>query len=80
MTVSGLKRTKQTRAYNANVHHVLHGFTEPSRADGAFPWGRIDHVHIHRRVYRRLYSLITEQGDWVHDTQTATEADRTRPR
>ena len=74
VTGEWVKPTKKTRAYNANVHHVVHGFTEPSHADGAFPWGRIDHEQ-YIAEYRRLYALIVEQGDWVHDTTPATDAD-----
>lgn len=65
------KPTKQTRAYNANVHHVVHGFTEPTHADGEFPWGDIARDK-YVAEYRRLLDLVVEQGDFVRDIRPAT--------
>lgn len=66
--------TKRTRSYDANVRHIIAGFTEPTHADGVFPWGAIDR-DAYVAEYRRLYALIVEQGGFVHDLRPVAEAD-----
>lgn len=70
VTGEWVKPTKRTRAYDANVRHIVAGFTEPTHADGVFPWGAIDRDN-YLIEYRRLYALIVEQGDFVHDLRPA---------
>lgn len=66
VTGEWVRKTENTRTYDANVAFLTHGFTEVDDADPTVPWGQRNSKE-YAATYRRLYALIVNEGDFIHD-------------